>query len=111
MGFLFLESLPGPKIFKCKCCKVDSASHDDIVSKDFQGRFGSAYLFKTVVNISLGPNEERRLLSGLHTVNDIYCSSCQQILGWRYEKAFEESQKYKERKYVLEKERMLKEGW
>ncbi|XP_042516810.1 putative yippee-like protein Os10g0369500 isoform X2 [Macadamia integrifolia] len=109
MGLLFLEYLSGPKIFKCKCCKVDSASNDDIISKNFQGRFGKAYLFR--VNISLGPNEERHLLSGLHTVNDIYCSSCQQILGWRYEKAHEESQKFKEGKYVLEKERMWKEGW
>lgn len=36
------------------------------------------------VNVSLGPREERLLVSGLHTVNDIYCSSCQQLLGWRY---------------------------
>ena len=28
--------------------------------------------------------EERYLISGLHIVNDIYCSSCQQILGWKY---------------------------
>ncbi|KAJ9690046.1 hypothetical protein PVL29_012620 [Vitis rotundifolia] len=127
MGRLFIESLNGPKIFKCKCCKVDSASHDDIISKDFQGRYGRAYLFKNVilflplppslqcvdfwVNISLGPNEDRHLMSGLHTVNDIYCSSCQQILGWRYEKAYEESEKYKEGLFILEKERMLKEGW
>ena len=48
MGRLFLETLNGPKIFKCKFCKVDSASHDDIVSKDFQGRYGRAYLFKHV---------------------------------------------------------------
>ncbi|XP_057961164.1 putative yippee-like protein Os10g0369500 [Malania oleifera] len=111
MGRLFIESLPGPKVFKCKCCKVDSASHNDLVSKDFQGRFGRAYLFKSVVNISLGPTEERQLMSGLHTVNDIYCSCCQQILGWRYDKAYEESEKYKEGLYILEKERMLKEGW
>ncbi|XP_010908588.1 putative yippee-like protein Os10g0369500 isoform X2 [Elaeis guineensis] len=84
MGLLFVESLPGPKVFKCKFCKVDSASHDAIISKDFHGRFGRAYLFKSVVNISLGPNEDRHLLTGLHTVNDIYCSCCQQILGWRY---------------------------
>ncbi|XP_030491116.1 putative yippee-like protein Os10g0369500 isoform X2 [Cannabis sativa] len=109
MGRLYIESLSGHKIFKCKFCKVDSASHEDIVSKDFQGRFGRAYLFR--VNISLGPTEERSLISGLHTVNDIYCSSCQQILGWRYEKAYEPSQKYKEGMYILEKERMLKEGW
>lgn len=36
------------------------------------------------VNVCLGPIEERELISGLHTVNDIYCSSCQQILGWKY---------------------------
>jgi hypothetical protein len=36
------------------------------------------------VNICLGPNEDRYLITGLHTVNDIYCSCCQQILGWRY---------------------------
>ena len=54
MGRLFIESLNGPKIFKCKCCKVDSASHDDIISKDFQGRFGRAYLFKNVY-VSLPP--------------------------------------------------------
>ncbi|OVA16046.1 Yippee/Mis18 [Macleaya cordata] len=111
MGRLFIESLPGPKIFKCKYCKVDLASYEDIISKEFQGRYGRAFLFKTVVNISLGPDEDRQLMSGLHTVNDFYCSSCQQILGWRYEKAYEESQKYKEGKYILERERILKEGW
>ncbi|KAI0516437.1 putative yippee-like protein Os10g0369500 isoform X3 [Dendrobium catenatum] len=110
MGLLFVETLPGPKVFKCKLCKVDSASQDEIVSKDFQGRYGRAYLFEKVVNVCLGPNEDRHLLSGLHTVNDVHCSSCQQILGWRYEKAYEESQKYKEGKYILEKAKVMKVG-
>ncbi|PQQ00760.1 putative yippee-like protein [Prunus yedoensis var. nudiflora] len=111
MGRLFIETLSGPRIFKCRYCKVDSASRDDVVSKDFQGRYGRAYLFRNVVNISLGPIEERQLISGLHTVNDVYCSCCQQILGWKYDKAYEPSQKYKEGMYILERERMLKEGW
>ncbi|KMT04405.1 hypothetical protein BVRB_8g184760 [Beta vulgaris subsp. vulgaris] len=111
MGRLFIESLPGPKIYRCKCCKVDSASPDDIVSKDFYGRFGKAYLFRSVVNVCVGPTEERRLTSGLHAVNDIYCSSCQQILGWKYEKAYEESEKYKEGMYILEKAMIMKDGW
>ncbi|XP_022723944.1 putative yippee-like protein Os10g0369500 [Durio zibethinus] len=111
MGRLFIETLSGARIFKCKFCKVDSASYNDIVSKDFQGRFGRAYLFRNAVNLSLGPTEERMLATGLHKVNDIYCSSCQQILGWKYEKAYDESQKYKEGMFILEKERMLKEGW
>ncbi|XP_011004495.1 PREDICTED: putative yippee-like protein Os10g0369500 [Populus euphratica] len=121
MGRLYIETVQNSggeggegrvrKIFKCKWCKVEFASYYDILSKDFQGRFGRAYLFRNVVNISLGPSEERLLVSGWHTVCDIYCTSCQQILGWKYEKAYEESQKYKEGMYILEKERMLKEGW
>ncbi|KAL6867277.1 hypothetical protein ACP4OV_015301 [Aristida adscensionis] len=63
-----------------------------------------------IVNICLGPNEDRYLITGLHTVNDIYCSCCQQLLGWRYEKAYDESQKYKEGKFILERARMVKDG-
>ncbi|KAK9091890.1 hypothetical protein Syun_026801 [Stephania yunnanensis] len=111
MGRLFIESLASEKVFKCKCCKVDLADYEQIISKDFQGRYGRAYLFGTVVNIFHGPNEDRYLNSGPHVVNDVYCSSCQQMLGWRYEKAYVEDQKYKEGKYILEKERILKEGW
>jgi hypothetical protein len=48
MGMLFLEYLPGPKVFKCKYCRVDSASPEDIVSKEFRGRHGRAYLFDSV---------------------------------------------------------------
>lgn len=36
------------------------------------------------VNVTLGPNEDRYLRTGRHTVNDIYCICCQEILGWRY---------------------------
>ncbi|CAN6205896.1 unnamed protein product [Urochloa humidicola] len=109
MGLLFVESLPGPKVFKCKYCGVDSASPDAIVSKEFRGRHGRAYLFDSVVNVSFGPNEDRILMTGMHIVNDIYCSCCQRLLGWRYEKAYNEDQKYKEGKYILEKNMMVKE--
>jgi hypothetical protein len=30
------------------------------------------------------------------------------VLGWKYEKAFEEGQKYKEGKYIIEKAKMEK---
>jgi len=36
------------------------------------------------VNIVCGRAEERILLTGLHAVADIYCSSCRTILGWKY---------------------------
>lgn len=75
----------------------------------FQGRHGRAYLFSNVVNVTLGPREDRLLITGLHTVCDIMCSTCNSVLGWKYEMAYEESQKYKEGKFIIEKAKVLKE--
>ncbi|WMV39694.1 hypothetical protein MTR67_033079 [Solanum verrucosum] len=63
---------------------------------------GLAWLSRWV-NITFGQSEERTMLSGKHTVIDIFCCCCGQILGWKYEKAHEKSQKYKEGKFVLER--------
>ena len=40
---------------------------------------------------------------------DIYCNACDTRLGWKYVEAFEESQKYKEGKFILEKAMIMKE--
>eukprot|EP00252_Welwitschia_mirabilis_P006267 TRINITY_DN1709_c0_g1_i2.p1 TRINITY_DN1709_c0_g1~~TRINITY_DN1709_c0_g1_i2.p1 ORF type:complete len:112 (+),score=19.39 TRINITY_DN1709_c0_g1_i2:243-578(+) len=109
MGLLFLEYLNGPKIFKCGSCKTHAADHNEIFSKAFTGRFGEAYLFNHVVNVCYGPKEDRIMITGLHTVTDVYCKCCSQLLGWRYEKAYAEQEKYKEGKVVLEKTKMIKE--
>ena len=88
------------------------ACHEDLISKSFQGSQGRAYLFNKVVNIGTGPAEERYLLTGLHAVADIYCESCKTTLGWKYEQAFESSQKYKEGKYIIELIHLIKDnGW
>ncbi|OWZ60750.1 protein yippee-like 3 [Cryptococcus neoformans] len=42
--------------------------------------------------------------TGRHTVRDIYCRVCHTTLGWKYDFAFEHDQKYKEGKYILERE-------
>ncbi|KAH7543799.1 hypothetical protein JRO89_XS15G0021700 [Xanthoceras sorbifolium] len=57
------------------------------------------------------PKEDRHLLTGLHTVADIYCADCREVLGWKYERAYEASQKYKEGKFILEKSKIVKENW
>eukprot|EP00741_Cyanophora_paradoxa_P011144 tig00020553_g10765.t1 len=112
MGRLFKAYISGPRVYSCSNCHAHLANHDEIISKSFQGRHGRAYLFNDVVNVCLGPKEDRILITGLHTVADIYCNCCQTILGWKYEEAFEESQKYKEGKFIIEKAKMQKEpGW
>ncbi|KAJ6902277.1 hypothetical protein NC651_019915 [Populus alba x Populus x berolinensis] len=54
-------------------------------------------------NVFVGEKEERMMITGLHTVADIFCVGCGSIVGWKYETAHERSQKYKEGKSVLER--------
>lgn len=106
MGRIFVIELEG-RTYKCKFCKIQLALADDLVSQAFHCRRGKAYLFNKAVNITLGASEERLMLSGMHTVADIYCCCCGQIVGWKYEAAHEKSQKYKEGKFVLERGRIV----
>ena len=66
-------------------------------------KLGRAYLFDNCVNVSIGPAEDRLLITGLHSVCDIFCKRCKTMVGWTYAKAYEASQKYKEGKYIVEK--------
>ncbi|KAL8540993.1 hypothetical protein ACS0TY_002325 [Phlomoides rotata] len=85
------DSMIGPRLYSCYKCRNHVALHDDIVSKGFQ--------------------EDRQLITGLHVVADVHCADCREVLGWKYEKAYEESQKYKEGKVVLEKYKIVKQDW
>ncbi|KAK9920434.1 hypothetical protein M0R45_028989 [Rubus argutus] len=106
MGRLFLLTLEG-HVYSCKFCKTHLALADDILSRSFHCRHGKAYLFDQVVNVIDGEKEERIMITGLHTVVDIFCVSCGSIVGWKYEAAHEKSQKYKEGKFILERFKIL----
>ncbi|KAA3467681.1 protein yippee-like isoform X5 [Gossypium australe] len=123
MGRIFVVELDG-RSYRCKFCRTHLALPDDLVSRvptfiffslsplcfwSFHCRRGKAYLFNNAVNITVGALEERVMLSGMHTVADIFCCCCGQIVGWKYEAAHEKSQKYKEGKFVLERGRIVDE--
>lgn len=36
------------------------------------------------VNVTVGDKEERMMITGMHTVNDIFCIGCGSIVGWKY---------------------------
>jgi len=55
------------------------------------------------VNIKFSATVERIMLTGRHTVRDVHCIVCSEKLGWSYEYACEEGQRYKEGKIILEK--------
>lgn len=82
-----------------------------LVISMYQGRHGRAFLFSHAMNVAVGAKEDRNLMTGLHTVADISCVDCSEVLGWKYERAFEASQKYKEGKFIFEKSKIVKENW
>ena len=80
------------------------------------------------VNVTPGVKEDRMMITGMHTVSDIFCVCCGSIVGWKYvrfvkiisqsyvyclasefyepllqEAAHEKNQRYKEGKYILER--------
>lgn len=36
------------------------------------------------VNVTVGAKEDRLMMTGLHTVADIYCVKCGSVVGWTY---------------------------
>lgn len=95
--------LGGPRVFACAKCRTHLTSQDDIISKSFHGRHGRAFLVENAVNVVKGPVQERWLMTGFHEVCDINCKRCDQLVGWTYVKAYEQREKYKEGKFVIEK--------
>ncbi|KAF9594472.1 hypothetical protein IFM89_031590 [Coptis chinensis] len=89
-------------MYCCKQCQTQVAAEEDIVSKDYYGKTGKAYLLNKVVNVTVGEKEERMLITGVYTIAGVSCINCKSVLGWKYEAAHEEAQKYKEGKYILE---------
>ncbi|KAL7421397.1 hypothetical protein Q5752_004282 [Cryptotrichosporon argae] len=99
-------------VYVCVGCAVPVALQDECVSKSFTGRSGRCFLFNTTVNTDIGEPEERKLLTGEHTVADLRCAVCAATLGWYYVRAPTAEQRYKEGRYVLECQYVAKEnGW
>ena len=87
MGRLHVMFLKGDKIYVR--WNTHLSERNEIISKEFMGGHGRAYLFNRVINITQGPLEDRPMRTGLHTVCDIYCMYCQALVGWKYERAYE----------------------
>lgn len=111
MGKEFQEYLDCSHVYACEVCKSHLTSQKYLISKAFSGRLGRAFLFEKIINFNLGNPQEKILLSGLYIIRDLYCKMCELIIGWKYEKAYEESQKYKEGKYIVERNQVVKIEW
>ncbi|ETS73987.1 hypothetical protein PFICI_13853 [Pestalotiopsis fici W106-1] len=90
--------------FGCKSCKTFLALYESIISRNFRGQHGKAYLFSNVENVDFGMPQEKSMTTGMHTLRDARCLGCGEVMGWKYDKAKEKSERYKEGKIVLEAE-------
>jgi hypothetical protein len=48
------------------------------------------------------------LITGLHLVADLFCNQCNTYVGWKYIDAYEEKEKYKVGKFILERAKIKK---
>jgi hypothetical protein len=83
---------------------IDTSADPLFSTQNFRGQHGKAYLFNTVVNVTHSDAVERNMTTGRHIVRDIFCRQCAELVGWKYDKAYESSEKYKEGKFILEEE-------
>ncbi|XGW18386.1 hypothetical protein V3C99_002763, partial [Haemonchus contortus] len=67
------------------------------------GNTGRAFLFRRVANTRQGSPVIRKLTTGNHLVRDVFCLCCGTKLGWLYEFTCQESERYKEGKFILER--------
>jgi len=102
-------TLCGKKVWSCKTCGFHIADHRDVHTKNFTGKNGPAVLFNTVVNVTEGDPKERQMISGRYTVTDIACNNCAAYIGWTYQNATAQENKFKIGKSVLEKSSLVKE--
>lgn len=121
MGRIFLEHMGGTRLFSCARCDTNLTNRSELISTRFTGATGRAFLFNKVVNLTYSEVQDRVMLTGRHMVKkllrilfdhnaqlyfqvrDVSCKSCDSKLGWMYEFATEDSQKYKEGRVILER--------
>ncbi|KAJ3612869.1 hypothetical protein NHX12_019126 [Muraenolepis orangiensis] len=76
MGRIFLDHIGGTRLFSCANCDTI------LTNREVQ---------------------DRVMLTGRHMVRDVSCKNCNSKLGWIYEFATEDSQRYKEGRVILER--------
>merc|ERR1711953_1510218 len=103
MGRVYLEHFGGSKLFLCAQCDTFLTNRAELISTRFTGATGRAFLFGKVVNLNYSETQDRMMLTGRHIVRDVTCKKCDAKLGWMYEFATEDGQRYKEGRVILER--------
>ncbi|KAJ2710869.1 protein yippee-like moh1 [Coemansia spiralis] len=104
MGYMHQVFFGSKGVYACRDCHTHIALRSKVESRQYTGQYGRAILFVDVVNVRKGDEDKRSMTTGVHIVRDIYCMKCNKYVGWTYVKAFEPDQRFKEGKFILERE-------
>ncbi|XP_060772096.1 uncharacterized protein LOC132882995 isoform X1 [Neoarius graeffei] len=105
VGLLFVWPLPldlsglGRPTRSDSSCQHGSQDHQDTQGRPPQ-QGGSP---RKVVNVQYSDVQDREMVTGRHMVRDVSCKNCNSKLGWMYEFAIDNSQRYKEGRVILER--------
>lgn len=90
-------------MYHCCRCKVPILRSRDIVSANYHGGWGPAFLVNQVCNVSVERNSyPATFTTGGYTVCDFSCSACRLTLGKKYVDARDPPNRFKVGKYLLE---------
>ncbi|KIP01764.1 hypothetical protein PHLGIDRAFT_49013, partial [Phlebiopsis gigantea 11061_1 CR5-6] len=70
--------------------------------QDFRGDTGRAALFTEAENISLAKMSVMLMHTGAYRVQNTLCAACGESLGWKFVRASEKTEKWKEGYFILE---------
>lgn len=106
MGRLYLDYLDSRHVYTCANCHTHFVDSENLISKvthtktlfivckelsweDWQGLFILECVSILIinhhrVNVFVGPESEKTMMTGLHRVCDIFCKICFKTVGWTY---------------------------
>ncbi|KAJ3814561.1 hypothetical protein EV368DRAFT_49956 [Lentinula lateritia] len=105
---------PIPRALACKECMTVITSISLLLpleaippeSRAFRGFSGKASLFTEIRNVTLSVPRVRLMATGAHTMQELTCSKCSVYLGWKINKASEQSERWKEGHFLMELENL-----
>ncbi|KAL3846125.1 hypothetical protein ACJIZ3_003528 [Penstemon smallii] len=103
-----MVEITGTPVYSCRKCMNPIALRVDLISKNYLAKSGQVYMFAHAMNIEIGPKVDKQLMTSYFSIAEIFCGKCGEEMGWTYVRAYD-AKKYKERNYILEKAKFLKE--
>jgi len=99
------------EIYSCAKCNTKLTNEENNVhrEKGFTVDGKPGLMFNDMENVKAGEKEKQNFQTGKYKVARIICKKCRTILGWKYYKAYVESEKFKVGNFIVAKHKIILE--